>query len=152
MRVEGLEGRPDRLVDSQILLRTPDNGVVGATKRLVDLDLVAEGDSFVPDNGTADVELPRDLADGVELGPVTVTPAGDGEAVRLDADTLAYPGVDEGLIWRSTRLRAGSRPFTRSEARTRARPSAWISPSRPVPSCAGPKGAGPRCCETAGRW
>lgn len=54
-RIEGLDGRPDRLIDSQVPLRTADGQT--AIKTPVDLDLVREGDSYSADNGPVDVEL-----------------------------------------------------------------------------------------------
>lgn len=88
-RVEGLGGRPDRLIDASIPLRALDGG----RKRLVDLDLEREGDGFVAVNGLVGVRLPATAGDPVRFGPLGVTLPGESGAEKLDAGTLAYPNV-----------------------------------------------------------
>lgn len=93
VRVTATKREPGRIIDSQIPLRAPAEDQPGAPKKPVDLDLVASGEGFAPDNGVADLELPDQVADGVQVGPVTVTPAGQAGVERVDSDTLAYPNL-----------------------------------------------------------
>ncbi len=101
MRIEGRDGRPNRLIDSQVALRvTDDNGV----KQPTDFDWTRAGDQYEPETAGPDVAASVDMADGVEVGPLRVTPAGDAEAKILDADTIAYPNseVDTDLAVNTT--------------------------------------------------
>lgn len=88
--VEGSDGRPMRLIDSQVPLR-----VSGSEddRELVDLDLVPQGSGFAPENGLVDLQLPTEVSNGIELGPVRIVPDGRAGVDRVDADTLAYPNV-----------------------------------------------------------
>lgn len=86
-RVEGSEGRPDRIIDSQLALRTPDS------REVVDLDLEPAGSGYAPDAGLADVALGAEAKDGLKVGRLRLTPEGDARAVRADSDTLVYPNA-----------------------------------------------------------
>lgn len=92
--LEASGDRPARLIDSQVPLRAPKSGQAGADKAPVDLDLVADGGGYAPDNGLARVELPKEAGDGIQVGPVTVKPEGRAGVARVDSDTLAYPNID----------------------------------------------------------
>lgn len=85
--VHGVGDRPDRLIESQVALRTPD------TEKIVDLDLALEGTSFAPADGLVDVELSAQVSAGLDVGPVTVSPEGSARASKLDSDTLVYPNT-----------------------------------------------------------
>jgi len=86
-------GKPARLIESQVPLRTPGLGRGGASKHPVDLDLVAKGGHFAPENGIVKLEVPEDASGGIRVGPASVVPGGDAGVERVDADTLAYPNV-----------------------------------------------------------
>src|SRR5680860_1368267 len=60
---------PRRLIDSQVPLRVPGSA---DDQELVDLDLVPQGSGFAPENGLVDVQLPSEISNGIELGPVRV--------------------------------------------------------------------------------
>jgi RHS repeat-associated protein len=91
MRVEGLGGRDDRLVLSEIPLRVRDES---GARVPTDVDLAREGDEFVPESTIADISVPVELEDGATVDRVAITPAGDATAVKLDGDTVAYPNAD----------------------------------------------------------
>lgn len=91
----GPDGKPDGLIDSQVPLRVP--RVDDPSKQeATDLDLVSSGaDSFVPDASAVAVVLPDKAQDGAAVGPVTVTPEGSADAMRVDGDTIAYPNIEK---------------------------------------------------------
>jgi hypothetical protein len=91
MRVDGLNGHDDRLVVSEVPLRTADDSGVKAP---TDVDVIRQGESFVPENSTADVTMPVALEDGARIDTIEVTPDGEAEGVKLDGDTVAYPNAD----------------------------------------------------------
>jgi RHS repeat-associated protein len=84
---------PPALVESSAPLRAVDRE---GRKRPVDLELEATGDGFVPENAVADVEVPRDLADGIDVGEVSVVPAGAAEGQRSSAggERVVYPNAE----------------------------------------------------------
>lgn len=81
--------RPPVVVDSPRPLRVADDDGV---KRPVDLSLESDGGDLVPANALADVALPDQLGEGVEVGPVGVVPAGaaDGEVSGGDDEQVLY--------------------------------------------------------------
>lgn len=93
MRVEAAGGRPDRLVDSQLPLRTVNEA---GERELVDLDLRRDdAGGFVAESGPVDVRLGAGLVEGLQLGPVVVRPEGRVPGVLLDSDTLTYANTVE---------------------------------------------------------
>jgi len=99
----GEGGRSPALVESPRPVRTVDEE---GDKRPVDLSLEPEGDVFVPDNAVADVAIPDDLGEGVDIGPVTVTPEGvaDGAISEAGDDRVIYPNalMDTDVMVKST--------------------------------------------------
>jgi len=91
-QIDGVGDRPDRLIESMVPLRPP-----GGSQVPVDLDIERAGDDFAPGAGLVDLQIGDQLGDGIELGPLHVTLAGEGTARRLDADTLVYPSVAPGV-------------------------------------------------------
>lgn len=92
MRIDGQDGRPDRLVDSQVPLRAVDPDSGGAVQP-TDLDLVPSGGGLEPKTGLVDVQLPLAAQDGVKVGPARVVPNGEGSLERVTAETAAYPNI-----------------------------------------------------------
>jgi RHS repeat-associated protein len=85
----GREGEQPVLMESPRPLRAVDDE---GSKRPVDLSLVQAGDDLEPANAAADISLPDELQEGVEVGPVDVVPAGsaDGEVSGTDDDHVVY--------------------------------------------------------------
>jgi RHS repeat-associated protein len=83
--------RPAVLVEAPRVVRAPDDD---GAKRPIDLSLEpAGGGDFEPANAAAEVSLPDELAEGVDVGETTVTPGGSADGELLSA------GDDEQVLW-----------------------------------------------------
>jgi RHS repeat-associated protein len=88
--------RPAVLVEAPRVVRALDDD---GSKRPIDLSLeAAGGGDFEPANAAAEVSLPEQLVEGVEVGETTVTPAGSGDGELLSA------GDDEQVVWANVQL------------------------------------------------
>jgi RHS repeat-associated protein len=90
--LKGEGDRPRVLVEMPRPVRAADEN---GQKRPVDESLEQQGGDFVPANAVADVAIPDDLGEGVDVGPVTVTPEGvaDGAVSEAGDDQVIYPNA-----------------------------------------------------------
>lgn len=81
--------KPPVVVESPRPLRAVDDE---GRKRPVDLSLEPQGGELVPANAAAEVSLPDAIQEGVEVGPVEVTPGGVAEAdvAGAEAERAVY--------------------------------------------------------------
>ena len=97
--LEGKDGQPPVLVESPWPVRTADDD---GEKRIVDLSLGQSEGGFAPANAAVDVRLPNELGEGVEVGPVSVAPAGtaEGRLSGQDGDRVIYANaqVDTDVV------------------------------------------------------
>ncbi len=95
-RIDGGPGQPDQIVESTIPLRArTDSG----QKAPVDLSLDRQGTAYAPANPLADISVPVDIGDGIDLPDANVAveapsaPANPAPARILDGDTAFYPNI-----------------------------------------------------------